>query len=88
MNSAVANYIMIFITKPLYSLPMIGGSDIGQDEDSAKMPPPPAKLGHIKKRKSKRAADFHTSVSVTKSAPVTPQERSPIKEEKHSDSDR
>lgn len=65
-----------------YSLPMIG---VGQDEDSAKMPPP--KLGPIKKRKSKRAADFSNSVSISKSAPVTPHERSPIKEEKHSDSD-
>ena len=44
-------------------------------------------LGPIKKRKSKRAADFSNSVSISKSAPVTPHERSPIKEEKHSDSD-
>jgi len=66
-----------------YSLPMIG---VGPDEDTAKMPPP-KKLGSIKKRKSKRAADFHQAVSISKSAPVTPQGPSPIKEEKHSDSD-
>ena len=67
-----------------YSLPMIG---VGPDEDTAKMPPPPKKLGSIKKRKSKRAADFHQAVAISKSAPVTPQGPSPIKEEKHSDSD-
>ena len=61
---------------------MIG---VGPDEDSAKMPPP--KLGSIKKRKSKRAADFQASVAISKSAPTTPPGRSPIKEEKHSDSD-
>ena len=67
-----------------YSLPMIG---VGPDEDTAKMPPP-KKLGSIKKRKSKRAADFHQAVAISKSAPATPiQGPSPIKEEKHSDSD-
>ena len=63
-----------------YSLPTIG---FGNDTDSAKMPPP--KFAPIKKRRSKRAADF---ISISKSAPVTPQETSPIKEEeKQSDSD-
>jgi len=43
-------------------------------EDSAIMPPP--KFAPIKKRKSKRTVDFGR----TKSAPVTPVERSPVKE--------
>jgi len=46
----------------------------GVDPDSAKMPPP--KFAPIKKRKSKRTIDFGR----TKSAPVTPTERSPLKE--------
>ena len=44
-------------------------------QDSQKMPPP--KFGPIKKRKSKRSIDF----GKVKSAPTTPTERSPIKEE-------
>lgn len=43
-------------------------------EDTAIMPPP--KFAPIKKRKSKRTVDFGR----TKSAPVTPIERSPVKE--------
>jgi len=43
-------------------------------EDSTMMPPP--KFAPIKKRKSKRTVDFGR----TKSAPVTPVERSPVKE--------
>jgi len=46
----------------------------GDDTDVEKMPPP--KFAPIKKRKSKRTIDFGR----TKSAPVTPTERSPIKE--------
>ena len=38
---------------------------------------PPPKFGPIKKRKSKRSIDF----GKVKSAPTTPTERSPIKEE-------
>ena len=69
-----------------YSLPTIGAGS----EDSLKMPPP--KFGvpatGIKKRRSKRAMDFQTSMTSSKSAPVTPTEsRSPIKEERASDSD-
>lgn len=46
------------------------------NSDSERMPPP--KFGPIKKRKSKRSAsDF----GLGKSAPTTPTERSPIKEE-------
>lgn len=60
-----------------YSLPTIGHPL----EDVNKMPPP--KFAPIKKRRSKRGHDF---VSASKSAPVTPQETSPIKEER-SDSD-
>merc|ERR1711963_479663 len=48
-------------TEQPYSLPMIG---VGPDEDSAKMPPP--KLGSIKKRKSKRAADFQLRLQLAK----------------------
>jgi len=47
------------------------------DSDVEKMPPP--KFAPIKKRKSKRTIDFGR----TKSAPVTPTERSPIKEVIH-----
>jgi len=47
------------------------------DTDVEKMPPP--KFAPIKKRKSKRTIDFGR----TKSAPVTPTERSPIKEVIH-----
>jgi len=47
------------------------------DSDAEKMPPP--KFAPIKKRKSKRTIDFGR----TKSAPVTPTERSPIKEVIH-----
>jgi len=70
-----------------YSLPTIG---FGPDEDtsaSAKMPPP--KFAPIKKRRSKRAADFMHISKASISAPVS-QETSPIKEEdssRHSDSD-
>jgi len=46
----------------------------GSEMDNEKMPPP--KFAPIKKRKSKRTIDFGR----TKSAPVTPTERSPIKE--------
>jgi len=64
-----------------YSLPTIG---LPNDEDAAKMPPP--KFAPIKKRRSKRAIDFASTLS--KSAPVTPNETSPIKEEERcSDSD-
>ena len=47
------------------------------DTDVEKMPPP--KFAPIKKRKSKRTIDFGR----TKSAPVTPTERSPVKEVIH-----
>merc|ERR1719491_243183 len=68
-----------------YSLPTIG---FGPDEDAAvKMPPP--KFAPIKKRRSKRAADFMHISKTSISAPVS-QETSPIKEEdasRNSDSD-
>jgi hypothetical protein len=62
------------------------GGGVGNDEkpkpkwdragsgDRSKMPPP--KFAPVKKRHSKRTIDFGR----TKSAPVTPQERSPVKE--------
>lgn len=52
-----------------------GGADGLDKIDSQKMPPP--KFGPIKKRKSKRSADFGR----VKSAPTTPTETSPIKED-------
>jgi len=64
-----------------YSLPTIGSID------EEKMPPP--KFAPIKKRRSKRAADFMHISKTSISAPVS-QETSPIKEEdtsRHSDSD-
>ena len=62
--------------------------------DSSRMPPP--KFGPIKKRKSKRSLDYGKGGvpvisgpmplnSVSKSAPVTPVERSPSKEQLRSD---
>jgi hypothetical protein len=62
-----------------YSLPMIGISE----DDKSIMPPP--KFAPIKKRRSKRAMDFQSTVSLSKSAPVTPEARSPIKEENAQD---
>lgn len=64
------------------------GGHFGSRDDSSKMPPP--RFAPIKKRKSKRAMDYHSSLTSVKSAPVTPTETSPIKEEgdeRRSDSD-
>ena len=58
-----------------------------ENEAAEKMPPP--KFAPIKKRRSKRAADFMHISKTSISAPVS-QETSPIKEEdtsRHSDSD-
>lgn len=68
-----------------------GNGSGGMREDAMRMPPP--RFAPIKKRKSKRPIDYtpsNSSLASVKSAPVTPTERSPIKEEdpsRHSDSD-